>query len=152
MISSSFPTVGCYSNNDQTTAQVGEIDAAEMIRSEFDLIPCSPDEEGVCKCPRREPTPPPPEYLPGKSAAELKKVIIKHYAASAFNKCTRQKLPMMTGDPLPIPTKIGTRPTAFNKRVPVPRHWVDKVLKDIQRDVALGVIEPVPLNTPVTQG
>ena len=78
MISSSFPTVGCHSNNYHKTVQVGEIDAAEMIQSEFDLIPCSPDEEGACKCPRREPTPPPPVYLPGKTVAELKEIIIKH--------------------------------------------------------------------------
>merc|ERR1712020_846950 len=57
---------------------------------------------------------------------------------------------MMKGEPLPIPTKVGAKPTAYNKHVPVPRHWEDKVLKDLQRDVALGVIEPVPLNTPVT--
>ena len=34
--------------------------------------------------------------------------------------------------------------------VPIPLHWEDKVYRDIQRDVALGVIEPVPVNTPVT--
>ena len=85
MISPSFPTVSCYSTNDHTTVQVGEIEAAEMIQSEFELIPCSPDEEGTCKCPRREPTPPPPEFLPGKTASELREVIIKHYESSAFN-------------------------------------------------------------------
>ena len=34
--------------------------------------------------------------------------------------------------------------------VPIPLHWEDKVYRDIQRDVALGMIEPVPVNTPVT--
>ena len=80
----------------------------------------------------------------------MREIIVKHYAASAFNRCTRQKLPMMKGDPLPIPTKVGARPTAINQHVPVPLHWQDKVEKDLQRDVALGVIEPIPLNTPVT--
>ena len=123
MISSSFPTVGCHSTDNRTTAQVGEVEAADILpQSEFDLIPCSPDEEGACQCPRREPTPPPPEFSPGKTAAELREIIIKHYAASAFNRCTRQKLPMMKGEPLPIPTKVGAKPIAYNKHVPVPRH------------------------------
>ena len=111
---------------------MGEIDATELIQSEFDLTPCSPDEEGTCKCPKREPTPPPPEFPSGKTAAELREIIIKHYSASAFNRCTRQKLPMMKGDPLPIPTNAEVRPTVFNKHVPVPQHWKDKVFKDLQ--------------------
>ena len=34
--------------------------------------------------------------------------------------------------------------------VPEPLHWEEKVHKDLMRDVALGVIEPDPINTPVT--
>ena len=150
MISPSFPAVGCHSTNNQVTVKVGEIDATELIQSEFDLTPCSPDEEGTYKCPKREPKPPPPEFPSGKTAAELREIIIKHYSSYAFNRFTRQKLPMMKGDPLPIPANAEVRPTVFNKHVPVPRHWEDKVFKDLQRDVALSVIEPVPMNTPVT--
>ena len=153
MISPSFPTLGCCDiENHRTIGEVGEIEVTEMNPSdeEFDLTPCSPDENGVCTCPRREPTPPPPEFKQGQTAAQLRELLIKHYAASAFNRCTRQKLPMMKGDPLPIPTKVGAKPTVINNHVPVPRHWEDQVERDLKRDVALGVIEPVPLNTPVT--
>ena len=57
---------------------------------------------------------------------------------------------MMKGDPLPIPVKIGAKPIAIHNPVPVPLHWEEKVLRDINRDVALGVLERVPLNTPTT--
>ena len=56
----------------------------------------------------------------------------------------------MKGDPLPIPVKAGAKPVAIHTPVPVPMHWEDQVYKDLMRDVALGVIEPVPVNTPVT--
>ena len=153
MISPSFPTVGSHDiENHRAVGEVGEIEVTEMNPSdeEFDLTPCSPDENGVCTCPRREPTPPPPKFKLGQTAAQLRELLIKHYAASAFNRCTRQKLPMMKGDPLPIPTKVGAKPTVINNHVPVPRHWEDQVERDLKRDVALGVIERVPLNTPVT--
>merc|ERR1712082_331269 len=45
---------------------------------------------------------------------------------------------------------VGARPTVVNNHVPVPRHWEDQVERNLKRDVALGVIERVPLNTPVT--
>ena len=77
-------------------------------------------------------------------------VIIKHYASSAFNRCTRQKLPLMKGEPLPIPVRPDVKPMAVHTPIPVPLHWEDKVKRDLERDVALGVIEPVPINSPVT--
>ena len=116
----------------------------------FDLTPCAPDENGSCSCPRKEPTPDPPDFDPSLSVPELRKKIIKHYAASVFNRCTRQTLPLMKGEPLPIPVRRDAKPVAAHTPVPIPLHWEDKVYRDIQRDVALGVIEPVPVNTPVT--
>ena len=56
----------------------------------------------------------------------------------------------MKGEPLPIPVRSDVQPTAVHTPVPVPLHWEDKVHRDLMRDVALGVIEPVPVNTPVT--
>ena len=51
VINPSVPTVGCHSTDNHNTVYVGEIDAAEMIQSEFDLIPCSPDKEAPVKGP-----------------------------------------------------------------------------------------------------
>merc|ERR1712155_119456 len=59
-------------------------------------------------------------------------------------------LPLMKGEPLPIPVRKDAKPVAVHTPVPVPLHWEEKVHRDLMRDVALGVIEPVPVNTPVT--
>ena len=151
MIASSFPDVGCAQNKDR--CQIGAISEQDVLedlynRSEDDLTPCSPREDGSCDCPRREPTPPRPEFDDRMTADELKELLIRHYRASAFNKCTRQKLPLMKGEPLSIPVKPGARPYCVNKPVPIPVHFRERVLRDLKRDVALGVIEPVPPNTP----
>ena len=151
MVSPSFPTVGCAQDRNQ--CQVGAISEQDMSddqlnRSEEDLTPCSPREDGSCDCPRREPTPPRPEFDDKMTAEELKGLLIRHYRASAFNKCTRQKLPMMKGEPLSIPVRDGVKPHCVNKPVPIPVHYKERVLRDLKRDVALGVIEPVPPNTP----
>ena len=41
-------------------------------------------------------------------------------------------------------------PSVSHKAIPVPLHWMDKVKADIDRDVQLGVIEPVPIGEAVT--
>ena len=61
---------------------------------------------------------------------QLKQVILKHYASSAFNKCTRQTLPMMRGDPLPIHIKVGAKPYAAHTPIQVPVHWEEQVKKE----------------------
>ena len=146
IINRTFPTVGSSVDTQPVVSEVGDTSNDEQ----FDLEPCTPLEDGSCNCPRREPVPEAPKYVPGLSIPELRKLIIKHYAASAFNKCTRQTLPMMRGDPLPIPVRKDAKPVAVHTPVPVPLHWEEKVKRDLERDVSLGVIEPVPLNTPVT--
>ena len=40
-------------------------------------------------------------------------------------------------------------PVAFHKASPIPLNWQEEVKRDFERDVALGVIEKVPPNTPV---
>ena len=44
----------------------------------------------------------------------------------------------------------GTKPSAVHTPIPVPHHWKKRVKEDIDRDVALGIIEPVPVGTPTT--
>ena len=41
-------------------------------------------------------------------------------------------------------------PVAHHTPVPVPLHWQDQVKAGLDQDVALGVIEPVPVGEPVT--
>ena len=131
-------------------AKVAQYPSEAVNSEQFDLEPCSPDSDGSCSCPRRESCPPPPKFDPNLSVAELRKLLITHYKASAFNRCTRQKLPLMGGEPLPIATRSDVKPVAVHTPVAIPLHWEEKVYKDLMRNVALGVIEPVPINTPVT--
>ena len=72
------------------------------------------------------------------------------YASSAFNTCEHTPLPMMHGDSLRIILKPEAVPTAIHTPIPVPAHWRAQVKADLDRDVALGVIEPVPIGTPTT--
>ena len=55
---------------------------------------------------------------------------------------------MMKGDPVPIIVKAGTKPYAANTPIQVPLHWKEQVKSDQDRDVALGVLEEVPINHP----
>ena len=78
IVNSSFPSVSsCY-----TTASASAVTDSE----EFDLIPCSPNMDGSCSCPRRESVPEfYPQFDPKLSVQQLGKRIIQHYASSAFN-------------------------------------------------------------------
>ena len=76
--------------------------------------------------------------------------IKKHFESSAFNTCLHQPLQTMTGKPLDITLISGVTPTAVHTPIPVPHHWKKRVKQDLDRDVALGIIEPVPIGTPTT--
>ena len=106
---------------------------------------CILQEDGSCSCPVRQQPPDPPVYDPSLSTEQLKELIISHYLSSSFNRCTRQALPSMKGEPMPIITDKDAKPVAFHTPVKVPLHWSDQVKKDLDRDVSLGVIEPVPI-------
>jgi len=104
-----------------------------------------------CGCPVRAQPPPLPTELPYRAAdtSKLKTWILQRYAASAFNTCCTQPLPSMHGDPLVIALKPESKPSAVHVPAPVPIHYQTEVKKGLDRDVALGVLEKVPVNTPV---
>ena len=57
----------------------------------------------------------------------------------------------MTGQPpFRIHIKPGSDPVAIHKPSTIPAHWVDQVRKEIEQDIALGVLERVLSNTPTT--
>lgn len=111
------------------------------------------DKLASCGCLERSEPPQPPTTLPMSATAEnlskLQQWIVDTYKSSAFNTCPHQPLPMMHGPPLKIHLK-DTKPVAVHTPIPVPLHWRDAVKADLDRDVALGVIEPVPIGTPTT--
>ena len=70
-------------------------------------------------------------------------------SSSSFNTCEHQQLPMMDVPPLSLMVEKDAPPSAIHKAIPVPLHWREKVKADLDHDVKLGVIEPVPIGTPV---
>ena len=107
-----------------------------------------------CECPSRQLPPPPPTQLPCPPTAEnrdkIEKFLLEYYKSSTFNICQHQNLPMMSGPPLRIMLSDDAQPVAYHKPTPVPVHWQEDVYNGLQQDVQLGVIEPVPVGTPVT--
>lgn len=129
-----------------TTKEEGVTISCKRIISVSDDQPTAP-----CGCPIRAQPPPLPTEMPfpATDTERLKHWILERYSASAFNTCCTQPLPAMHGDPLVIAIKPGTTPSAIHVPGPVPIHFQAEVKKGLDRDVALGVLEKVPVNTPV---
>ena len=107
---------------------------------------------GPCGCLMWEPPPPVPTQIPFPPTPEnrekLQEWLLDHFASSAFNVCEHQQLPQMTGQPMTCHFRPNVEPKAFHSPIPVPHHWKAAVKGDLDRDVRLGTIEPVPQGTP----
>ena len=105
-----------------------------------------------CGCPLRTPPPGLPDKMPFPATDEYRQQIqdwIKErYSTNAFNTCPHQKLQTMKGEPLKIIFADEHTPYATHKPIPVPHHWKEEVKRQLDSDVALGIIEPVPQGTP----
>ena len=114
---------------------------------------CSKSQDNQkCSCPKREKPPAQPKTLPYKPNPEnLKKIkawIVDRYSASTFNVCENQELMRMSGRPLKLNIDPDATPVAVHTPAPVPIHWQKDVKAQLDRDVKLGVIEPVPWGQP----
>ena len=144
IIPASFPTIGQFSSS--PSGGWGGESRTNAITTE----------KITCACPRRSKPPPLPSSLPpGISATEIDREKLEtwlkeYYSSSTFNVCEHQRLPLMTGEPLQLHTDPEAIPVAANKPIPIPIHWRAQVKADLDRDVALGVLEKVEVNTPVT--
>ena len=109
---------------------------------------CMTDESSECVCPRRGPTPERPDCLPFQPTEEniplFQQWFISEFKSSAFNTCEEQPLQTMTGTPVDIKFKENAKNHAVHTAIPVPHHWKRKVKQGLDRDVKLGIIEPVP--------
>ena len=107
-----------------------------------------------CDCPPRRKPPPKPTELPFPATednrASLQQWLLDHYQSSTFNTCEHQPLPLMDSVPMRLMVDPDAEPVAHHTPVPVPLHWQDQVKAGLDQDVALGVIEPVPVGEPVT--
>ena len=107
-----------------------------------------------CSCPTRSqpPTRPASPPFPATEAnrEKLEEYLLNLYSSSSFNTCEHQPLPMMTGPPLALSIDPNAIPKPCHNPIPVPVHWQEEVKRGLDRDVSLGVLEKVPLGTPVT--
>ena len=119
-------------------------------------IECSATEDHktilTCDCPPRLPTPGRPTELPFEACKEnvgrMKDWLLQRYANSTFNKCQHHQLPAMEGPPLKFHIDPQAIPIKLHKPAPVPLHWQEQVEEELNRDVALGVLERVPHGEP----
>ena len=56
----------------------------------------------------------------------------------------------MEGPPVCIIVDTKASPVTIHTPISVPLHWQEQVKADLDRDIALGVIEPVPVGEPMT--
>jgi len=108
----------------------------------------------LCDCPRRAEPPTKPTALPMLATEANREALQSHllrmYAQSTFNTCPHQPLPRMTGPPLRLMLSEDATPVAYHTPISVAIHWQDEVKAGLDQDVRLGVLEEVPVGTPVT--
>lgn len=108
----------------------------------------------TCQCPRRSKPPirptGPPIPATEENRGKLEETLRQLYRSSAFNTCEHQQLPLMTGPPLRLMINKLATPKPHHNPIPVPIHWQAEVKAGLDRDVQLGVLEKVPIGTPVT--
>ena len=141
---SALKELGLLSDNfPQPPTSASSVEAGH--HDDVDCEGCNDDQ-----CLSRTSPPEPPEELPfaptKENLPQFEQWFLNKFASSAFNTCTRQPLPAMTGTPMTIKRKEYT-PKEFLKAyrpIPVPHHYKKMVKADLDRDVRLGVIEKVP--------
>ena len=145
IIGEDFPSIGSCTKNNLKIANIS--------------LPATPSEpqpaERPCSCPARTLPPPVPTSLPFPATEENREKIetwIKEtYASSAFNQCSHQPLPLIkSSPPLKLYVDESAKPVAVHKPVPIPMHWMKEVKEQLDKDVRLGVLQPVPVGEPVT--
>ena len=138
ILSPQYPAPGVFSTEESITA------ATTTYRSS--------ETQGGCTCMRRTKPPLKPEQIPFPPTPEnrerLETWILDRYGASAFNTCEHQPLPKMNAKPLSIHFRPDAQAKAFHCPIPVPHYWKKDVKSDLDRDVRLKIIEPVPPGTP----
>ena len=143
IIGEDFPSIGMFP---KTPSSLSSMSGASTP---------SNDPSRPCSCPARTLPPLPPTELPYPPTLDnIKKLedwIKDRYASSAFNQCSHQPLPLIKSTPpLKLYVDESARPVAVHKPVPIPMHWLKPVKEQLDKDVRLGVLEPVPVGEPVT--
>ena len=141
IIPKDFPRIGAAKMINRDTSDISEL-VSGMNKS-------------ICTCPKRTLPPGRPSRLPfiptPGNIPEFEAWCKERYASSTYNQCPHQHLPEM-GDttPLKIHVDVDAKPVARLKPGFIPLHQYDRVISDLNRDIAMGVLERPPLNEPVT--
>ena len=102
----------------------------------------------------REAPPSLPEALPFEATVEniprMKAWILNHWKNSVFNQCNHRPLPLMDCSPVRIHIDPTARLVPVQTAATVPIHLREAVRQQLEDDVALGVLEKVPVGTPTT--
>lgn len=132
---------------------IEESNETESVGDPMNAAVTTPPQQ-ECHCPKRTKPPPTPTSLPYPTTEanreKFQQYLLDYYASSTFNTCEHQALPLMEGPPLRLMIDPQATPTAHHSPIPVPLHWQDEVKAGLDRDVRLGVLEPVPIGEPVT--
>ena len=122
-------------------SQTSRIDAPAIVNG-----------KALCGCPRRITVPNKLANIPfppiASNRGRLELWLREHFKSSALNTSPHQPWQIMTGRPLDITFTQGEKPSAVHTPIPVSHHWKKRMKQDLDRDVALGIIEPVPTGTP----
>ena len=140
MISEQFPTIG------ETPTTHPPAQSAITHNTTDSPIP-------PCKCPKRQMPPSKPTQLPypvnEANRQHLQQWLLNYYASSMFNTREHQPLPLMDTLPMRLMVDPDATPIAHHSPIPVPLHLQDEVKAGLDRDVELGILEPVPVGKPV---
>merc|ERR1712077_52561 len=114
IISGDFPSITAAGTSESPTRASGEGSPARVGQNESCPGGCKP----------RAPPPAIPDRLPfepvEENTAKMKAWLLDRYAASTFNKCGHQHLPMMSCEPLRIHIDPEAKPVAAHNARPVP--------------------------------
>lgn len=110
-------------------------------------------EAHTCKCSDRTETPEGPEGPiriegNGKNSNEIRTQIVMYCATSTFRNCKTQAIPVSRGEPIRLHMSEDYSPRNHTKPADVALHLRMAVRMELERDLMIGVLRKVPVNTP----
>ena len=150
VIPPSFPSIG-------STIVQQQSDIAAARTNSTPAGKPAPCKSGVaeCGCPVRTVGPDLPQKLPftptENNIPAMKSYMLDKYASSVFNQCPHQELPSIDAPAMKFHVNVkDMKPVCLKTPASIPLHWQDQVYAELERDIALGVIEKVPYGEPIT--
>ena len=76
----------------------------------------------------------------------LKKRLLEHFKATAFNQCENQKLNLLKGTKMDVKINENANPKRTMKPIPCPWNLREKARSDLAAGVKLGIVQKVAQN------